>query len=36
VDRDLSRRAVLRGLALTGLAAVTFGLTFFLAVLYIA
>jgi hypothetical protein len=36
VDRELSRRNVLRALALGGLAVVAFGLTFLLAVFYIA
>jgi hypothetical protein len=36
VDRELARRSVLRGLALAGLGALIFGLTFVLAVFYIA
>jgi hypothetical protein len=36
MDRELARRNVLRGLALTGLGALVFGLTFLLAVFYIA
>jgi hypothetical protein len=36
MDREQSRRSVLRGLALAGLGALAFGLTFVLAVFYIA
>jgi hypothetical protein len=36
VDRELSRRNALRGLALGGIAVLAFGLTFLLAVFYIA
>ena len=36
MDRELSRRNVLRGLAIGGLAVSAFGLTFLLSVFYIA